>query len=224
MKKRKNSIAILFICSLLFVSACSADEQALFVESTELDFYEQGSVEQTVEQVVDTDGSLAETVVFEETKQLAVHVCGAVRLPGVYELEEGSRVMDAVLAAGGFADDADEEYVNLATVLADGDKVRIPTEQEVTAMSMENGSMNDNGVISSKDLENTGESAQDKININTADAEELCSLPGIGQTRAESILAYRNTHGAFSKIEDIMQVSGIKESSFQKIKDKITVK
>lgn len=230
MKKRRKYLPVLIVGAwgLLGLTACSADEEALFVESTETAFYEEYEEGSSVESGEDSAGDsmepLSETVLFEENEYLAVHVCGAVSLPGVYELEEGSRVMDAVLAAGGFSDEADEEYVNLATVLADGDKVRIPTKNEVAELSVDGLQENDNGVISAERLNNSEQEAQNKVNINTADEAELCSLPGIGQTRAESIIAYRNARGAFAEIEDIMQVSGIKESSFQKIKDKITVK
>ena len=165
----------------------------------------------------------ADTIAVKESRRITVHVCGAVKKAGVFELEEGSRVMDAVLAAGGFSTEADEEYVNLATLLSDGDKVRIPTKEEVLGLSDINEKENDTGVTNSKNLKKSHVDTSDRININTAGMEELCTLPGIGKTRAESILAYREAHGVFSKIEDIMQVSGIKDSSFQKIKDRITV-
>lgn len=237
MKKRKDYLlaTILTAVNLCFLCACSADEQVLFVESTDASTDETGAQITGAEGVAQNDvtqetawadsgNASVTTVVFEENRLLAIHVCGAVKVPGVYELTEGSRIMDAVLLAGGFSEEADEEYVNLATVLKDGDKVRIPTKTEVAEMSVDGALAYDNGVTNAEDLTDTGESTQDKVNINTADAEELCTLPGIGQTRAESILAYRKEHGEFSEIEDIMQVSGIKESSFQKIKDKITVK
>lgn len=233
MKKKRVYLPALIvgIWSLFSLTACSADEEALFVESTETFFYEDDTEEQSsitsqegTEAYAGSEDSYPQTVVFKEDKRLAVHVCGAVNVPGVYELEEGSRVMDAVLAAGGFSQEADEEYANLATVLADGDKVRIPTKDEVTHMSSMEGQKIDDSVISSANPDNIREKEQDKVNINTADKEQLCTLPGIGQTRAESIIAYREAKGSFLQIEDIMQVSGIKESSFQKIKDRITVK
>mgnify|MGYP002514863472 CR=1 FL=1 len=173
------------------------------------------------------DEAAALAAVQTKVTYIVVHVCGAVEHPGVYELKENSRVMDAVTAAGGLSEDADSEYVNLASILADEDKVRIPTKEEVTMLSEGKITESDIGVTNQKSSEitdeNTDGSTSDKVNINTADSAQLCTLPGIGQTRAESILAYRREHGSFSKIEDIMQVSGIKESSFQKIKDRITV-
>lgn len=168
----------------------------------------------------------------QEPEGMMIHVCGAVQNPGVYELEEGSRIADAVTAAGGFLKEADEEYVNLATRLQDGSQVKIPTKDETAQMSKDEMTKNDNCVTLPSVMpaatqmvqENPEDGLLHKVNINTADKEQLCTLPGIGPTRAEGIIAYRNSQGAFSKIEDIMLVSGIKESSFQKIKNYITIK
>ena len=146
-------------------------------------------------------------VVFESVPRdrvIYVYVCGAVINPGVYELPEGSRVEAALLLAGGFDQDAAESFVNLAAVLQDGEKVYFPTEQEVRQET----------VFSEKD---------GRVNINLASVEELCSLPGIGESRAADIVAYREKQGGFKACEDIMKVSGIKESVFQKIQDKIKV-
>ncbi len=233
MKKRIyfTFTGILFSACIFFLNACSADEEVLFVESSEMQLVspdgeaktdvsgEAGSVP------ADEDAEISgQQVVFVEEEKITVHICGAVQNSGVYELREGSRVMDAVLAAGGFWEDADEEYVNLATVLADGDKVRIPTKNETAELAVPDG-IPEVGVVSGPgSMDETDSAVQEKVNINTADAKELCTLPGIGQTRAESILDYRKEHGDFARIEDIMQVSGIKENSFKKIKDMITVK
>lgn len=137
-----------------------------------------------------------------------MHVCGAVVRPGVYELPAGSRIVDAVDMAGGLREDAEESYVNLANTPSDGEQIFIPTKEEAEHLKQ----------VSQIAEENLG-----KVNINTADKDLLCSLPGIGETRAESIITYRQQNGLFASIEDIMMVSGIKESSFQKIKELITV-
>ena len=140
--------------------------------------------------------------------QVAVYICGAVKNPGVYMLESGARVIDALEAAGGFLPEADERGVNLARVLSDGEQVTIRTlvEAEEGGVSAEEKNPDDG-----------------RININTADAEELQKLPGIGKTKAGDIIAWRNEHGAFRTAEDIMKVSGIKESLFGRIKESITV-
>jgi len=162
--------------------------------------------------------------------QVVVYVCGAVKDPGVYELEAGSRLDDAVKAAGGFDDEADRTYVNLAAVCEDGIKLYIPTEQEIAKLADGDRTIDKLAKVSgstSGGPEALGGAlaAEDNglININTATKEELTSLPGIGGGYADRIIAYRSEKGAFKSIEDIKKVSGIKDKLFSKIKDKITV-
>ena len=155
------------------------------------------------------------------TQTAAVYVCGAVRNPGVYYLEAGSRLMDAVDAAGGFLEDADDTYVNLAAVVVDGTKLKIPTVHD---NSNENGSE----VIESFDLEVYSSTQSEDlggkcININTASKEELKTLPGIGDGIADRIIKYRTDNGKFKSTEDIMKISGIKDKLFSKIKGYICV-
>lgn len=202
----------LSVAFYLFVGGCGVDEDVLFLEA-----------QSSISEIEECESSIVE-VETQEKECIVIHICGAVQNPGVYELEVDCRVMDAVMAAGGFLPEADTEYVNLATCLMDGNKVRIPTVEETTQMSNAQKENGDASVISWQGIENTGENSATKVNINTADEELLCTLPGIGQTRARSILEYRTEHGPFSQIEDIMLVSGIKENSFQKIKEYITIK
>lgn len=146
-----------------------------------------------------------------------VHVCGAVVNPGVYELAYGCRVYEALEMAGGMLEEADESYVNQAAGLQDGMKLYIPTVQEVQS-----------GIVAKETTEiqmTDGVTAEDRlININTATEENLCGITGIGATRAAAIVAYREQHGSFSKKEDIMNVAGIKQGTYDKIKDAICVK
>lgn len=153
-----------------------------------------------------------------QTEQtIFVHVCGAVRTPGVYELKSGSRVYEAVQAAGGFTDDAEENYVNQAQILSDGMKLTIPTIEEALAMP-------EDGMDTQAAEGTAGQPADDgRININTASEQELCTIPGIGATRAAAIAQYRQEHGNFDSVEDIMKVTGIKEGTYEKIKDSIKV-
>ena len=148
------------------------------------------------------------------TSMLMVHICGAVNKPGVYPLEVGSRLYQAIEAAGGFSEDAGEEYLNLAEELKDGEKIYVPTIKEAEAQSL---TKQESISVSTEEV-NDG-----KVNINTASLEMLCTLPGIGEGKAERILAYREKNGSFECPEDIMKVEGIKEGLFQKIKDKIKV-
>lgn len=138
----------------------------------------------------------------ETTESIFVYVCGAVNIEGVYELPSGSRVYKAIEVAGGFREDADTKAVNQAQIMEDEERIYIPViGEKVQSESEGNG----------------------KIDINRASKEELMSLPGVGESRADSIIKYREDVGAFQSIEDIMQVSGIKEGLFEKIKNLITV-
>ena len=142
-----------------------------------------------------------------------VHVCGKVQSPGVYELPQGSRVWDAIEAAGGFEDDGAKEYLNLAEMVQDGMKLDVPSESQAEEWKAQ-------GIKPAADPE---AKARHMVNLNTATREELMSLRGIGESRAEDIIRYRETYGGFQSIEDIMNVSGIKDAAFEKIKDSITV-
>lgn len=152
---------------------------------------------------------------------LVVHICGAVNEPGVYELPEGSRIYQAVLAAGGFCEEADRDFLNQAQVIGDGSRIYVPTKEEAALADEGMQEFISNGMESADeehDMTNGG-----LININTASKEELCNLSGIGSGKAESIINYRRENGNFRTIEEIMNVEGIKDGLFQKIKDKITV-
>ena len=161
---------------------------------------------------------------------IKVYVCGAVKSPDVYTLPNDVRVVDAVNAAGGFAADAGYEYLNLAAPLSDGQKVYIPTKEEIEEALAEgeelygkivNITSNTPGITTGN---NSPEDGNGKVNINSADKELLMTLPGIGQSKADKIIAYREANGAFSSIEDLMLVGGIKEGLFNKVKDSICVK
>ena len=167
----------------------------------------------------------------EETKTLVVHICGAVSAPGVYELPAGSRIIDAVEAGGGFLPEADEACCNLAEEIVDGCQIYIMTKSESCA---EGQTEKKAGIQTSpdSDMQTTDRNVRSNsatalenglVNLNTADVAALMTLPGIGESRAKAIISYREQHGAFAQIEDIMKISGIKQAAFSKIKDKITV-
>ena len=144
-----------------------------------------------------------------------VHVCGEVANPGIYELPAGSRIYEAVKAAGGFTENAEEESVNLASPIEDGVQIRIYSKEEAETLAA--------GAAPFDGFEASGEGKEPVVNLNTATKEELMTLSGIGESRAEDIIRYREENGGFQNIEDIMKVSGIKDAAFQKIKDRITV-
>ncbi len=151
-----------------------------------------------------------------EVTEYVVHVCGAVENPGVYTLLSGSRIYQAVEAAGGFTPQAGEDYLNQADLVCDGMKIYVPTLEEVGEADWQD--------FLEQSLEQVSPAEKSGlVNINTADEELLCTLQGVGSSKAKSIISYRETYGAYQKIEDIMKVEGIKEGLFQKIKDSITV-
>ena len=143
-----------------------------------------------------TFSSSTEIVISPPSRGIYVYVEGEVVSPGVYELQQGDLVRDAIEAAGGFTSEADRSSINLAAALRDGEQVHV---YEV------------------------GEAPQ-RININTAGSWLLKALPGIGETLAQRIIDYRTANGHFLSIEDLMNVEGIGSSVFEKIKDKITVR
>ena len=158
----------------------------------------------------------------EETARIYVYVCGAVVKEGVYALPEGARVYEAVEAAGGLQDSADVQQLNMASMLRDEDMICIPRTDVITEARIIHGDPN-------MDSANVGpgrvsaEQQGGRININTAGAEELMKLAGIGQVRANAILDYREQNGPFSDVEEIMRVPGIKASTFEKIKEEIYI-
>lgn len=143
-------------------------------------------------------------------EDIYVYVCGEVRNPGVYKLAAGSRINHAIFAAGGMTDLAADSYLNQAELLEDGQKIYVPDKEEVEEQTL--------AAVLEK-----AEAADDRININTADKAQLTQLSGIGDSRAEAIITYRETVGAFENIEDIKKIDGIKDGIFEKIKDKIKV-
>ena len=158
----------------------------------------------------------SESASYEETVSLSdnepdeiyVYVCGAVVSPGVYTLASGSHVFEALEMAGGLRDDAAVDAVNQAERLTDGEQLKVPTKDEAAAeLTITQSAEEDDG----------------RININTATAEELTGLKGIGESRANDIIEYRNEHGSFKDIEDIKNVTGIKAGLYAKIKDYIKI-
>lgn len=149
------------------------------------------------------------TTEYSEDEKIAVYVCGAVKNPGVYYLESGAIKADALALAGGLLADAARDYVNLAEKPADGERVYFPYQEELDA-----GILSDGGSME----------AEGRVNINTADEEQLMTLSGIGSSKARAIIKYREENGMYSCIEDIMNVPGIKEGVYNAIADSIVAK
>ena len=138
---------------------------------------------------------------------VTVHLTGAVTSPGVYSLPEGARLQDAVGAAGGLTREADQERVNMATRLRDGERYHIPRQGEAPTTAP--------GPVAPP--------ASTLVNLNTASAEQLATLPGIGATRAEAIVAYRQQHGPFQRVDDLLAVSGIGPATLDRLRSLVTV-
>jgi competence protein ComEA len=141
---------------------------------------------------------------------IIVHITGAVPRPGVYALAKGSRVQDAISAAGGFLADADRTGINLARALEDGELLDIPYMPGAAPVILEPAPTEPS-------------SSAELININTASQAELETLPGIGPSTARKIIEYRDANGPFVNTEDIINVPGIGPGTYERIKDLITV-
>ena len=226
MIRKKRMIWTAVLCCLLLVMAGCKNRSGLYVEqgaSKEADEKSAGAAagnDASGNQAGDSSpnssaegsssGGAAEEGKAE--KMIYVQVSGAVVTPGVYKLPAGSRVFEAVELAGGTTEDADVSALNQALVLSDGQMVYVYAVGEQRT-GQETGS--GQGAY--------GEPDDGRVNLNTATVEELMTLPGIGQSKAESIVSWREENGAFGSVEDILNITGIKEGVFSKIKDHIKV-
>ncbi len=209
-KPRFLILALLVLLGLLVALFCGTaaargERDALIERSSE----EAVSLPSSASKASPSPDSSAESLV------LVVDVSGAVVNPGVYDLKEGARVDDAIQAAGGLAEDADTSALNRASLLSDGMKITVPRQGEVVPEA----SSGAEGAPASP----ASSAAKSLVNINTASAEELQTLNGVGPSTAEAIIAEREENGLFATTEDLMRVSGIGEKKFAKIKDAICV-
>ncbi len=203
MKKRIWTVMCLLV---LLLSGCREAAETYFEEASE-------RLEDTQE-AESEEAESEEAVKAEEKTECYVYVCGAVESPGVYKLPAGSRIYEAILRAGGLREDACEDSINQAQQAADGQMIKVLTREEAAQMGTQ---------TASEELEAGEEENGGRVNINTADADELMTLPGIGESKAMSIISYREEQGGFSSAEELMNITGIKEGVYSKIKDHITV-
>lgn len=195
----------------IYMTGCSGVGEEFILTDTE---EKQEVITTGQEQETSTQDSVTQETVMQVTGQteeagtVFVFVCGQVAVPGVYELPAGSRIYDAIMQAGGCMETADICAVNQAGYLEDGMQIYIPAIGETykEATSEEQASRTDG-----------------RISINHADKNELMTLPGIGESKADAILEYRQSHGAFSSIDELMNIPGIKEGIFNNIQDYIKV-
>lgn len=200
MRKKCFVLIPVMVVVLLGATSCSNSNgevvEVIGLESTE----QQESLEEV---------SLEEEENVVTTEEIKVYICGEIANPGVYDMDEGDRICDIIDKAGGFTEYASTMYLNQAELIIDGQKIYVPTVEEVEA--------------GASLLYSSAEEEDGKVNLNTASKEELMTLTGIGESKAEAIIAYREDNGGFETIEDIQNISGIKEAVFSTIEDQICV-
>ena len=214
MKIKKNLFLAVVSTAFLLCGCTSGND--VYLENASDTVKEQEETEYQTEYAEsgESDSDTAQETMQKDEGLCYVHLCGAVENPGIYVLPAGSRIYEAVLLAGGLTKDACEESVNQAEVLSDGQLIKILTKEEALAVA-EGGT---------SQVQDAAETVSDgRINLNTATVSELTTLPGIGESKAEAIIAYREEQGGFSSIEEIMNIAGIKDGIFQRIKEKIKI-
>ena len=226
----------LVLCMVIFLYGCTrkteTDGLEAYLETEDIETevldgkaVDAGKTEPT--EVLQADEKKEEEI---QPQLCYVHICGAVKNPGVYCMKQGDRIFEVIEIAGGFTEDACEDYINQAESILDGLKLWIPTAKEAMELGWKHPRTESGGILQSNALGNGPDTASDAsnenaglVNINTATVAQLCSLSGIGEAKAQAIVAYRNEHGSFRQKEDIMKVAGIKQSGYEKIKDRIWV-
>ena len=231
-KKQKVIIAIIgsmIIIAFLYYIYTKEDDSIISTE----EIVEENMVENTIGNLEENEETTK-----EDTDKIIVHVSGAVNKEGIVELEENSRISDAIDKAEGLKENADTKNINLAFKLEDGMKIYIPTIGESREQNKQNGQSQNqtlmdetskyvtssSGVV--QEEQTNGQSEQkknEKININTATQTQLETLPGIGPSTSLKIVNYREENGKFKNIEDIKEVSGIGDAKYENIKDLICV-
>ena len=225
-----KKIIFVILCMLMCVCQGCSDEEVMEIISEEADKEENAddSIEEASDALADNTEK-TENIETNDSQSFVVYVSGYVNNPGVYELSAGSRVIDAIDAAGGYSKEAYDNYLNLASLIADGQMIYVPSEEEVESGSIERGVASGadgsgvGGVTGGNGGGNGGNISGSGalVNINSASKEELMTLPEIGESKADKIIAYREENGRFSTPEGIMEISGIKDGLYNKIKDKI---
>ncbi len=213
-----KKLLCLVACSLFLFSGCGST--SYFEASGDYTELEADDKSASSRDASDDSSDMASTDISdkpsdEEALTIFVQVAGAVNSPGVYELPSTARVFEAINAAGGLLDTADDYDINQAKTLSDGEKIYVYTSDERQLAAGTNASVSGANSFS--------EATSSLVNINTASQEELKTLPGIGDSKASQIISYRDSNGGFTSIEDIKNVNGIGDSIFSQIQSLITV-
>lgn len=214
-------IAVIIILVFIYRFYNDGEDISIGIENNDNNFIQEDSN-------TDTEKS-SKIGILDSKKAVTVHVVGEINSPGVVTLNEGSRIIDAINAAGGSTEEADLSKINLAYVVEDGTQIYIPSIRDVTTVQegKKSGYIREDagdGIINSNVENDDNKSQNGKVNINIAGVEKLQTLPGIGQSTAQKIVEYRTKNGKFKTEEDIKNVVGIGDSKYNNLKDKITVK
>ena len=233
-KQKKILITVITIITIgiAYYAYTSSGKNDFTIENSNLEINTASKEQNSINgNIVDSEEKEKE----DGKNKIIVHISGEVKNQGVVELEENSRVNDAIEKAGGVTENAYMKDINLAYKLEDGMKIYIPSKEEVensknNGTSVNGGVSSSNGYYScgentsgSSNINNKNNESNTKVNINTANKEELDTLPGIGGATADKIIEYRNKNGKFTSIEEIKEVSGIGDSKYEKIKDLIEI-
>lgn len=214
-------VLMISIC-VLFMCGCEKEAKVLLghdaeteLSVTTADMDKKKTDDTALPQTEDSANSGTDSVDGQKnTEVLYVYICGEVINPGVYEMNRQERVCTLIQRAGGLTEHADLKAVNQAQFLEDGQMVYIPSTEEAQGLPAD--------VTGTEESSGSGQT-EGKINLNSASREQLMTLPGIGEGKAGNIISYREEHGKFQSIEDLMKVDGIKEGTYEKLKDRITV-
>lgn len=233
MRLKRRWMAAVLVC-FIFSVGCGTGKQVYLEAETETQTQTEEETQAEAETAETAETETSDTSAKAMQKQTTgeqctqgtpgscyVYLCGAVVQPGVYEVASGSRIYEVIQLAGGLTDDASVSSVNQAEEVHDGQMIFLPTAEEaqagITAVEL-------SGAAGTGEPSAGAEGQDGRIDLNTATREELMTLPGIGEAKADDIVAYRTEHGGFSSAEEIMKIAGIKEGMYQRLKDSIKVK
>lgn len=216
MMKKKQVYVIVLVIGLLVSGVCYSCSFRRGDQDNVIHSLRDDSESQKLPLVELSEEESIATVTSEDDNEtmIYVHICGAVMESNVYQVKDGTRLVELIELAGGLSSEAAGDYINQASVVEDGQRIYIPTKKEIE----------ENEELALFQEESSASKTTGLVNLNKADAEELMSLPGIGKAKASSIIEYRDNNGKFTVIEDLMKVPGIKEGLYSQVADRITVK